>query len=92
VLKHCDDFVADAVRKFFSQSLPMGQWDVGRLEDILSFKQANNKSNLLVFYVENFAGEGFFAHTFFTFKYLINGLPANKTIQKEITKLKKALK
>lgn len=62
VLKHCDDFVADAVRKFFSQSLPMGQWDVGRLEDILSFKQANNKSNLLVFYVENFAGEGFFAH------------------------------
>lgn len=62
ILKHCDDFAADAVRKFFSQNLPMGEWDAGRLEDALSFKKANNKSNLLVFYVESSTGEGSFAH------------------------------
>lgn len=64
VLKNCDDFVANAVRKFFSQTLPIGEWDVKRLEDILSFRKANNKSNLLVFYIENSTGEGGFAHEY----------------------------
>ncbi|ERI04266.1 type I-C CRISPR-associated protein Cas8c/Csd1 [Atopobium sp. oral taxon 810] len=62
VLKGCNDFAADAVRRFFSQNLPMGEWDAKRLEDTLSFRKASNKSNLLVFYIENSVGEGVFVH------------------------------
>lgn len=62
VLKCCDDFAAVAVRKFFMQNLPIGEWDAKRLKDVLSFEKANNKSNLLAFYVESSTGEGSFVH------------------------------
>lgn len=62
VLENCDASAAHAMLKFFSQDFTMGEWNTDRLEDVLSYKKANNRSNLLVFRFQDSGGKESFVH------------------------------